>query len=347
VRRASMGRGGRKPPVSELAYLGIVADIGGTHARFATVRRADRGILTLDNRSTLRTADFPSLESAFQSYRATLNFAPRFAVFGLASPIDDSEIKLTNNPWVLHPQMLGRRLGLEKVSLINDFEAIARSISILGSDQYLAFGAAPLDLPEEGVISVVGPGSGLGVGMLLRNHGNDRILASEGGHVGFPPADEIDDYILRFVRTRYQRVSAERLVSGPGLVHIYEALAEMDGRAIVPAHPIPLWQAALEDRDPHACAAVERWLMLLGTFAGDVALTHRADAVVLAGGILPRFGKAWDMTAFLSRFYAKGRFEPLMRRIALARIDYQDPGLLGAARLLGELYVESPASVAV
>jgi len=333
--------------VNQPAYLGIVADIGGTHARFASVHRADRGELTLGNRSTLRTADFTSFESAFLRYNSSLDFNPQLAVFALASPIDGAEIKLTNNPWVLHPHMLARRLGLSKVRLLNDFEAVARSIPILPADQFSPLGVAGFDLPENGVISVVGPGSGLGVGMLLRSGCKDQILPSEGGHIGFSPADEIDDHILRFVRTRYQRVSAERLVSGPGLVQIYEALAEMDGRAIVPPHPIPLWQAALDQGDPHACAAVERWLMLLGTFAGDVALTHRADAVVLAGGILPRFGASWDMTALLSRFHAKGRFEPLMRRTVLARIDYPDPGLLGAAGLLGELYVESLASAAV
>ncbi|UAK23526.1 glucokinase [Sphingomonas nostoxanthinifaciens] len=318
---------------------GVVADIGGTNARFATATKDASGKITLENRVTLRTADFPSFESAFQNYAAGLATPPSEGVFALASPINSDEIKLTNNPWVLRPSSLAGRLGLERVRLVNDFEAIARSIGCLQPDEFDSITQSPFALPQDGVVSVVGPGSGLGVGLLLRRGGTSNIIACEGGHVGFAPADEIEQHILRFVQGRYPRVSAERLISGPGLVHVYIALAELDGRAIVPPHAVPLWRAALEDGEPHACAAVERWLMLLGAFAGDMALAHGAVAVVLAGGILPRFEGKIDLTPMVSRFQAKGRFEAMMGRMPIGAIKHPEPGLLGAATVL----LEEPA----
>lgn len=314
--------------------IGIVADIGGTHARFAVAHVTDTGVIALNHRATLRTVDFPSFEAAFLRYADRLPAMPRQGVFAIASPITGDDIKLTNSPWVLRPSALADRIGLESVALINDFGAIARGISRLPAEALRALAGPPLQLPRDGTVSIVGPGSGLGVALLCRQNGEDRVIPCEGGHVGFAPADQIDAFILRFISERYPRVSAERLISGPGLVQIYVALAELEGRAIVPPHAIPLWRAALEEGDRHASAAVERWLMLLGTFAGDIALAHGATAVVLAGGILPRFAAGADMAPLLSRFVAKGRFEPMMRGIAVALVTHPDPGLFGAATLL-------------
>lgn len=323
----------KQPPMTP---AGIVADIGGTNARFAIARRDSRGTIALSDHATLQSADFPSFEAAFRHYAQRLESMPHSGVFALASPVATEEIKLTNNPWVLRRSGLAQRLGLAHVTLVNDFEAIARAVSRLDRTSARSLTDVPFALPNDGVVSIVGPGSGLGVGMLIRRGGADQVIACEGGHTGFAAADEIDMHILRFVRERYSRVSAERLISGPGLVQIYIALAELEGRAIVPPHPIPLWQAALDDHDMHACAAVERWLMLLGTFAGDIALAQGAQAVILAGGILPRFAADFDMSPLLSRFLAKGRFEMMMSGMPLALITHPHPGLLGAATVLSD-----------
>ena len=315
--------------------LGIVGDIGGTHARFAlAVRDGEHGI-RLDQVVKLSTRDFASFEAAVDRYMSGLSEVPSAAVFAVASPIAGDEIKMTNNPWVLRPSLLAERLGLGTIRLVNDFEAIARAVSGLSRDDLHDLAPARFELPDTGAISVVGPGSGLGVGLLLRQDGRDHIVASEGGHIGFAPADQIEVRIHDFVRERYPRVSAERLVSGPGLVQIYLALAALEGRAnVLPPHATELWESAIDHADPHARAAVERWLMMLGSFAGDMALAHGASAVVLAGGILPRLTGRFDVGPLVARFQAKGRFEAMMGRIPLALIAHPEPGMLGAARLL-------------
>ena len=314
--------------------LGVVADVGGTNARFAIAVRGSGGQVLLEHLRTLRTADHPSFETAYRAYVDDLPFRPARGVFALAGPIVREEVRLTNSPWVLRHAALADRIGLDQARLLNDFEAVANGVAALAPEDFRTIGDAAFAIPTEGVVSIVGPGSGLGVALVHRTGGESRIVATEGGHVGFAPADEIDIQILRFLLERYPRVSAERLISGPGLVQIYVALAELEGRAIVPPHTVPLWEAAIAGTDQHAVAAAERWLMLLGTIAGDIVLAHGAAALVLAGGILPRFGAGLDTGLLLARFRAKGRFETLMHDVSMAMVTHPEPGLLGAATLL-------------
>lgn len=317
-----------------LSSNGVVGDIGGTHARFALTLRQENNVIGLSSISTLRTADFPNFEAAYRTYISTIDPQPRKAVFAVASPVLDDEVKFTNLSWSMKASVLAERLGLEQARIINDFAAIAYAAPHLPENNIRSLSGGAFKLPERGVISVLGPGSGLGVGILIRESTGDRVYQAEGGHAGFAPADEIDAFILRFAAKRYARVSAERLISGPGLGLIYEALAELDGRVAAPPQTVALWDAAISGADPYAVAACKRWLMLLGTFAGDVALMHGASAVLLAGGILPRFGAVLDADALLDRYHAKGRFNPLMRRVPVGLIDHPEPGLIGAATLL-------------
>ena len=314
--------------------LGVAADIGGTNARFALAHRTASGSVALSERRVLHTGDFPTLEAAFETYVADLNARPVHAVLAVAGPIANDEVKLTNSAWTFRQSSLPARLKLETLRLINDFEAIAYALPQLGANDFQPLGGPAFALPSAGRISLVGPGSGLGVGLLLRQEQRDLVLPSEGGHANFAPADEIDAHILRIVAKNYPHVSVERLVCGEGLVKIYEALALIEGRAVAPQHSVQLWDAAIAGTDPHAVQARDRWLMMLGTFAGDIALVHRAQAVVLAGGILPRFGDKLDAGGLLTRYRAKGRFEAMMRDIPIALLQYPDPGLMGAASLL-------------
>ncbi|HEY4343313.1 MAG TPA: glucokinase [Parvibaculum sp.] len=323
--------------------VGIVADIGGTHARFATVTCLTGGSAVVHESRVLRTEDFPAFEAAYKAYVSDVAFAPRRAVFALATPIGCGELKLTNNSWRLDPSMLATTLGLEDVRCVNDFEAIAWGLPGVSPENLRSLDGSYFKLPERGVISIVGPGSGLGVALLSRKRDDvgmsrvrdgDRVHTSEGGHAGFAPADEVDADILRFLSARYPHVSAERLISGPGLVEIYLALAAMEGRDVAPPQTVALWDAAITGDDPFAAAALERWLMLLGGFAGDVALAHGAAAVVFAGGLLPRLGARLDHKLVVERFCAKGRLETALRKIPLAMIKQPEPGLFGAATLL-------------
>lgn len=314
--------------------VGIVADIGGTHARFATVTYLTGGSAVVHESRVLHTADFPVFEAAYKAYVSGIAFAPRRAVFALATPIGCGELKLTNNSWRLDPSVLAATLGLEDVRCVNDFEAIAWGLPRVSPENLRGLDGSHFKLPQRGVISIVGPGSGLGVALLSRDGNGGRVHTSEGGHAGFAPADEIDAHILRFLSARYPHVSAERLISGPGLVEIYLALAGLECREAVPPQAVALWDVALTGADPFAAAALTRWLMLLGSFAGDVALAHGAAAVVFAGGLLPRLGAQLDHKLIAERFCAKGRLETAMRKIPLAMIKQPEPGLFGAATLL-------------
>lgn len=324
--------------------MGVIADIGGTHARFALASRNAQGEITLREARTLKTASYPSLEEAYRDFISSVSYTPRDGVFAVASPIVNDEIKLTNSHWSITPSKLAERLNLASVRVVNDFAAIAHATTKLPASSFRDLSRLPFKFPEHGAVSIVGPGSGLGVSLLFRADGRDYVHACEGGHIGFAPSDEVEGFILKYVSQRYPRVSTERLVSGPGLQLVYDALAALEQRSDDRQSPVVLWERAISGEDPRAVAAVERWLMLLGAFTGDVALTHGASAVILAGGILPRFGAALNTEPLLKRFYAKGRFEGLMRTIPVTLITHPEPGLIGAASLIGAERTAQPAT---
>ncbi len=186
-------------------------------------------------------------------------------------------------------------------------------------------------LPDDGVISVVGPGTGLGVAQILRRDGKSHVIETEGGHSDFAPLDSLEDAILAFLRPRFRRVSIERIVSGPGLLNIYQALGAIEGKPATVHDDKALWAAALEASDPLAVAALERFLMTLGAVAGDIALTHGAQAVVIAGGVGARIAGMLPTSGFAARFAAKGRFESLMATIPVKLMTDPRAGLIGAA----------------
>jgi glucokinase len=186
------------------------------------------------------------------------------------------------------------------------------------------------------VISVVGPGTGLGVAQVLRRDGCTHVIESEGGHIDFAPVDEIEDMILARLRKRYRRVSAERIVSGSGLAHIYEGLAAIEGRAVETGDNEALWTTALAGGDSLAVAALDRFCLALGSVAGDIALVHGANAVVIAGGLGLRIAPLLPHSGFAGRFAAKGRFESRMASIPVKVITHPQPGLFGAAAAFAE-----------
>ena len=186
-------------------------------------------------------------------------------------------------------------------------------------------------LPPTGRLTVLGPGTGLGVAHLWRGGGDYRVQSTEGGHIDFAPLDSIEDAILARLRQRYRRVSVERVVSGPGLVDIYEALAGIEGRAIQPTDDRTLWARAASGEDSLAAAAVDRFCLSLGSVAGDFALAQGASAVVIAGGLGLRIRDILLRSGFAERFCAKGRFESLMAALPVKLITHPQPGLFGAA----------------
>ena len=308
--------------------LGIVADIGGTHARFALAAVSPSASLVLSDCHTFATADFPSLEAAVAAYRGKVD-APARAAFALAAPLVADEVKLTNNAWRFRQSELQQSLDLDQLVLINDFAAIGHALPYCSDKDFQSLnGTGGFTLPREGAISIVGPGTGLGVGLLLRQPDRDIVAPSEGGHIGFAPPDPEASKLLETLWKAHGRVSAERLLCGDGLVLFYEALGGKSGGAVA------LWQAAIKGEDPLATAAMERWLYILGMYAGDIALVHFSAAVVLAGGILPRLGPKLRGDILMAAFCDKGRFAPTMARLPVAMLCNSQPGLLGAAAVL-------------
>jgi glucokinase len=315
----------------------VAVDIGGTHARFALAEVVGGRVTALGNAVTLKAAEHASFQLAWQAFADTLGFQlPRAAAIALACPIDGEVLKLTNNPWIIRPALIPEKLNVDAWTLVNDFGAIGHAVAQVGEDQLAHIAGPDRPLPENGVITIVGPGTGLGVAHILRRHGRYHVIECEGGHIDFAPLDDLEDAILRRMRLRYPRVSVERLISGPGLFNIYEALASVEGRSIDPIEDKALWEAAIAGKDSLAAAALDHFCLSLGAVAGDLALAQGANGVVIAGGIGPRIAHLLPSSGFANRFTAKGRFAPKMADIPVRLITHPQPGLYGASAAFAE-----------
>jgi glucokinase len=315
----------------------VTADIGGSHARFALANVENGQVTSLGKAVTFRTVEHASLQTAWARFGEQLGRSlPRAAAIAVACPIAGEMLKLTNNPWIIRPAMICDRLGLDRVTLINDFGAVGHAVVRVDPKHLRHLCGPDIALPEQGVISVVGPGTGLGVAHVLRHDRCSHVIECEGGHIDFAPVDEIEDMILARLRKRYRRVSAERIVSGAGLANIYEGLAAIEGSAVEPGDNEALWTTALAGNDSLAAAALDRFCLALGSIAGDVALVHGANAVVIAGGLGLRIAHLLPSSGFAGRFAAKGRFESRMASIPVKAITHPQPGLFGAAAAFAE-----------
>jgi len=310
----------------------VAADIGGTNARFA-IAEVERGhVVSLGEPVTLRTADHASLQTAWQAFAATLGRpTPRAAALSVASPITGDVIRMTNNPWVIRPSLIPERLGADVYTIINDFGAVGHAVGQLPHEDFEHLCGPDAPLPAEGVTTVCGPGTGLGVAQVFKTAGKYLVLPTEGGHMDYAPLDGIEDAILKRLRRTFTRVSTERIVAGPGIVAIYETLASLEGRAIRERTDKEIWTDALDGDDSLALAALDRFCLALGAVAGDLALAHGAKGVVIAGGLGLRIKDKLLRSGFDQRFVAKGRFQQLMAAIPVKLITHPQPGLFGAA----------------
>ncbi|MBU0669211.1 MAG: glucokinase [Alphaproteobacteria bacterium] len=311
----------------------VAVDIGGTHARFVIARVAADGGLTLGEPETLHTRDHASFQTAWEDYRLRQGgtLPPRVAL-SVAGPVGGEVIRFTNNPWIIRPSLMQSKLGVEAFTIVNDFAAVAHAVARAPEDQFVHVTGPDKPLAAEGTISVLGPGTGLGVAHLWRSGESYRVTATEGGHVDFAPLDSIEDAILARLRRSHNRVSIERVVSGPAIGPIRQTLAAMEGRALTEEDDITLWTRGLEDKDSLAAAAVDRFCLSLGSVAGDIALSQGGfGGVVIAGGLGYRLRDHLPRSGFAERFRAKGRFAELMGTIPVKLIVHPQPGLFGAA----------------
>jgi glucokinase len=310
----------------------VAIDIGGTHARFALAEVAEGRVLRLGEQRTLKTAEHDSLESAWRAFEAAVGRTlPPAAAIALAGPVEGEELRLTNSDWTIRPASIPEALGAGRFTLVNDFGAVAHAVAQLGSEHFSHLCGPERDLPEDGAISIVGPGTGLGVAQLLRLEDGYRVVETEGGHIGFAPTDEIEERILARLRLRFGRVSAERVASGPGLANLYEALAGIEGGEVRFRDDESLWAAAVGGEDALAAAAFDLFCRSLGAVAGDIALAQGAGAVVIGGGLGLRLAGHLPASGFRDGFVAKGRFDRRMDRIPVKIITHAQPGLFGAA----------------
>jgi glucokinase len=310
----------------------VTADIGGTHARFAIATVESGRVVALSEPVKMATSDHASLQIAWQAFGTGLGRAlPRAAAIAIAAPVRGDLIKLTNNPWIVRPALIPQKLDVDTHILLNDFEAIAHAVGAIDPADFLHITGPDVQLPDTGVISVIGPGTGLGVAALLRTPSCAHVIATEGGHSDFAPLDSIDDRILAHLRAKYTRVSVERIVAGPGLRAIWEVLAAMEGRDVPHGDDKALWALALTGGDSIAAAALDRFCLALGSVVGDIALTHGPGSVVLAGGIGQRLAGHLPSSGFASRFVSKGRYHSLMEGVPVKLINHPEPGLFGAA----------------
>jgi len=310
----------------------VAVDIGGTHARFAIAEVTEGRVVSISEPVTQKVAEHSSLQLAWQAFGETLGRPmPKAAAIAVASPINGDLIKLTNNPWIIRPALIPARLGAESWTLVNDFAAVGHAVAQLGEDSFLHLCGPDIALPDKGAITVCGPGTGLGVAQVFRHSAGYDVIATEGGHVDFAPLDAIEDALVKRLRKTYTRVSAERVVAGPGIIPIYETLAEIEGKPVHRLDDKQLWALALEGKDQLAVAALDRFCLSLGAVAGDLALSHGPTGVVIAGGLGLRLKDHLLQSGFGQRFVAKGRFQGLMAGVPVKLITHPQPGLYGAA----------------
>ena len=315
----------------------IAADIGGTNARFARASLDAQGVPTLGEIRKYKVADFSSLQACWAAFAAEEGGdLPKAASIAFATAIGRDVIKLTNSNWVIRPDTLDEELGLDQMRLVNDFEAVAHAVTRLPPENLPLLFGENRPFPADGGVTVIGPGTGLGVAMIAYDDGVPHVIATEGGHLDFAPLDTMEEKILAYLRDKFLRVSVERIVSGPGLNNIYKAMATIGHERILLMEDAELWQAALEDSDPFARAAFDRFCLCYGAVAGDLALAHGPHSVVLAGGLTQRMRDLLPPSGFHSRFTAKGRFESLMKSVPIRLALHDEIGLFGAAAAFRE-----------
>jgi len=308
----------------------LLADIGGSSSRFAVSAPGGRPerVKVIDN----ETVSGPA--AAIRRYLGEAGVAPRCAVLAVAGPVDGGEIKLTNRDWRFSCDQLAEQFGFSAIHAINDFEAVAHALAVLRPDEVRALG--PLAGPRPGPRAVLGPGTGLGVAALLP-HGKDWIaLASEGGHASFGPAAADERMVFQRLAHGGDFITAETVISGPGLERIYRALnpfgIPLEARAIVA-------QARAGGSDAHV--AIDLFVRLLGRFAGDVALTLKATGgVYIAGGVALRLGRMFDEAIFRAAFEHHPPYQDMLAAIPTALVTCNEPGLVGCAAVAGRMFAE-------
>jgi len=315
-------------------FEGLVGDVGGTNARFALVDPQGH----IRHPRSFPAKDYASLTDVIAEYleQTAGRRRPPRAVIAVAGPVLDGEIEFTNLHWQVSEGDLLAHFEFEAVELINDFAAQALACPLLEPDDLKVLGPeirGPSGCPQV----VLGAGTGFGVAGLARGERGDVAVATEGGHAGFAPCDDVEIEILRRLQARHGRVSIERLLSGPGLFDLYQALADIEGVGAELVDEKSVTAAAAEG-DRLADATVDRFCAIMGSVAGDLALTFGArGGVFISGGLAPRLADRLANGRFRARFEEKGRLSEYVAQIPTSLVLHPYPAIVGASRELAQM----------
>lgn len=306
----------------------VVGDIGGTHARFAIAEIGENSRPKVGAMKRYRTREYAGLAEVWQRFEADIGTRlPRAASLAVAAPIESEVLRFLNSEWRIPRFTIAGDLGLDRLTLLNDFGAVAHAVSILADDEFEQV-CGPSALPRDGVVSVIGPGTGLGVALLARRDGAATVIETEGAHIAFAPLDPEEEELADALTARYGRASVERVVSGPGLIDIYRHLGGSDWD---PHKAGDLWNAAIDGSDALASHALDILVRCFGAAAGDISLAHGAMGVAITGSLANRIVHLLRAPMFAARFTAKGRYRERMQRVPVLLSTVAEPGLLGAA----------------
>jgi glucokinase len=314
--------------MAKLPAYAIVADIGGTNARFS---RVDLVSLELDQVAVYPCAEFATLADALLHYQQQQQLTEiKHVAIAIACPVTSDWVSMTNFHWQFSIRAMQQQLGLDALQVINDFTAVAMSLPALSAGQKVKLGAG--DVQPGKPMAVLGAGTGLGVAHLLTVQDKFIPLPGEGGHIDWAAQTEQEWFIQQRLAKEYGHVSPERLLSGPGLEAIYQALAAYQQQHAEPLTAAQIAALALSGESTLATQTVQQFFATLGSVAGDLALTLSTfGGVYVAGGIVPKLLPLMAASEFRTRFEAKGRFSAFNRQIATYVVTAEQPGLVGAA----------------
>ncbi|WP_153136708.1 bifunctional transcriptional regulator/glucokinase [Paraburkholderia agricolaris] len=310
----------------------LLADIGGTNARFALETSPGE----ISSVQVYPCADYPGVAEVIKKYlKDTRIGRVNHAAIAIANPVDGDQVRMTNHDWSFSIEATRRTLGFDTLLVVNDFTALAMALPGLTDMQRVQVGGGARR--PNSVIGLLGPGTGMGVSGLIPADDRWIALGSEGGHATFAPADEREDIVLQYARKKWSHVSFERVAAGPGIEVIYRALAGRDKKRVAAnVDTIEIVKRAL-DGEPLAAESVDVFCGILGTFAGNIAVTLGAlGGIYIGGGVVPRLGEFFARSSFRKRFEAKGRFEAYLQNVPTYVITAEYPAFLGVSAILAE-----------
>lgn len=308
----------------------LVGDVGGTNARLALCELST-GSITLPK--TYSGLEHPSLEAVIRLYLAEHQVPVSEACIAIACPVNGDWVAMTNHSWEFSIAQMQADLGLARLLVINDFTAVSMAVPVLGEDDRIQLGGGQAQAGKP--VAIYGAGTGLGVAHLVQAAGQWLSLPGEGGHTDFAANTEEEDAVLQVMRAELGHVSAERFLSGPGLVNLYRGLVKSDGREPAELAPKDITERALAGSCLDCRRTLSLFCVLMGRFAGNLALNMGTfGGVYIAGGIVPRFQAFFLASGFRVAFEDKGRFKPYLKEIPVFLITHQGPGLLGAGAYL-------------